>query len=327
MWAWHCTELTGVAGLRYVESADLKPSGRQVRVAIAAAGLNFLDTLMLRGQYQVKPPLPFIPGVEFCGTVIERGSDAQIAIGSRVMGTASVGAFATEILSDERVLLPAPPDVPSAQLAVTPIVYPTAYLALHEQGQLRAGEIVLITAAAGGVGIAALQLAKAAGATVIAAASASKHEALRKLGADMTVDYADAGWSKTLHAALKVQGKSGVDLVIDMVGGDVGLAAVRLLGWSGRLMIVGFASGEILNIPANLLLLKQARAEGVYWGGLVDRDAKAAFRIAGQLFGLMREQQIEPYVSRTAPMAQLPELLDDLAQRRSIGKLVVSNEL
>ncbi len=325
MHAWQCQELSGPSGLSWNELPDPVPGRRQVLVQIEAAGLNFLDTLITEGRYQVKPPLPFIPGVEYCGRVVAAGPDATMAIGTRVAGTAQGGAFATHTLADERVLVPVPDFIPAHILAAVPIVYPTAYLALHELAALKPGETVLVTAAAGGVGLAAVQLARVHGARVIGAAAASKHALLADHGCALTVDYADPAWAEAVKTDCRARGREGVDVVVEMVGGSVAVTALKLLGWRGRLLTVGYASGEIPQLPANLLLLKQARAEGVYWGGAVERDPKLAMRVAAQLFALMSDHGLTPHVSEVRPMAELPALLTRMAARQTVGKLVVVN--
>lgn len=325
MQAWVLEQLGGPEQLQWQERATPEPGPGQVRVRIEAAALNFLDTLMLEGRYQFKPNLPFTPGVELAGVIEAVGAGVQHVAGTRVAAVAQTGAFATHIVLDARGLIPLPEQVPATLAASLPIVYPTAWLALYELGQLKAGERVLISAAAGGVGLTAIQLAHARGAVVVGLASPHKHAACIEAGADAMFDYGQAGPGEVLKTWLKEQSAEGFDLVLDMVGGDVALAAIKRLAWMGRYLSVGYAGGDIPAIPANLLLLKQASAIGVWWGEYVKRNPAGAARIFAGLLDMLGRGAIQPIVSSVRPMAQLPGALSELASRQSTGKLVVVN--
>lgn len=323
MHAWQLPVLGGPEQLRWVELLTPEPGPTQVRVRIEAAALNFLDTLMLRGQYQTKPPLPFIPGVEFAGIVEAAGVGARLKPGTKVAGVAPTGAFATHIVLEQSQVTEMPAAMLSALAATLPIAYPTAALALYELAQLRSEDRVLITAAAGGVGIAAIQLAKARGAQVVAVASNAKHAECLAQGADVVFSYENL--DLVLKNWLAIQRTEGFDVVVDMVGGAVGLAGLKRLAWRGRWLSVGFASGEISQIPANLLLLRQAQAIGVWWGEFSKREAHAAARILADLMKLLAEGTIKPLISASYPMSKLPDALRLLANRKTVGKVVLLN--
>jgi NADPH2:quinone reductase len=325
MHAWVLEQLGGPERLRWLESETPEPGPGQVRVRIEAAALNFLDTLMLQGRYQFKPQLPFTPGVELAGVVEAVGADVNLPVGTAVVAVAQTGAFATHIVLDARAVIALPAQVKAEIAASLPIVYPTAWLALYELGQLQAGERVLISAAAGGVGLAAIQLACARGAIVVALASPGKHQQCLQAGASACFDYPQVTQGDALKAWLKAQGAEGFDVVLDMVGGEVAQASIKRLAWMGRYLSVGYAGGDIPAIPANLLLLKQASAIGVWWGEYVKRNPKGATRIFGELLGMLSSGALKPVVSSVRPMAELPQALSELAERQSTGKLVVTN--
>jgi len=325
MHAWHLDQLGGSDFLNWRELKLKSLEPNQVRVRIEAAALNFLDTLMLEGRYQIKPALPFVPGVEMSGIVEEVGSASRLRVGSRVAAFAPTGAFATHIVLDQNACIALPNEIPATVAAVLPIVYPTAYLALHELAHLQAGDRVLVLAAAGGVGLAALQLAKAHGARVVGVASEEKLSACLAEGADAAFGYAEDGATEALKRWLKSENAEGFDVVVDMVGGAVALAAIRRLAWRGRYLSVGYASAEIPAIPANFLLLKQASAIGVFWGEHTRRDPAGTQRILGALLKMLGAGQIRPNISKVYPMRELKHALADLAARRTVGKVVVVN--
>jgi len=327
MHAWFLDQLGGTEHLHWRELTLPAPGPTDVRVRIEAASLNFLDTLMLEGRYQLKPKLPFVPGVEFAGVIEEVGSGSRLKVGQRVAAFLPTGAFATHAVLDQNACIPVPQTIRPEVAAVLPIVYPTAYLALHELGRLKAGERVLILAAAGGVGLAAIQLARAHGASVVGVASAAKLSVCLAEGADAAFEYGADGAAGALKEWLKSQGAEGFDVVLDMVGGEPALAALKRLAWRGRFLSIGYAGGDIPAIPANLLLLKQASAIGVFWGDFVRREPKAAMHVVGELLKLLESGQIQPKVSKVYPIAELKTALADLAARRTIGKVVVINDV
>lgn len=327
MHGWQLERLGGPEQLRWVELPQREPGAGEVRVRIAAAALNFLDTLMLEGRYQVKPALPFIPGVEFSGVVEAVGPSTRLKAGQTVAGVTPTGAFATQIVVPESACMQVPSSLDLVVAASLPIVYPTAWLALFELAQLKAGERLLVTAAAGGVGLAALELARLRGAVVVALASESKHAQCRSHGAVATFDYGADGGAAALKDWLAAEQAEGFDVVLDMVGGAAGLSGFKRLAWGGRWLSVGYAGGDIPALPANLLLLRQARAIGVWWGEYVKREPAGARRVLNGLFEQLLSGTIQPVVSVRRPMAELPQALLDLASRQSTGKIVVVNDV
>lgn len=298
-----------------------QPGPGQVRVRVSAAALNFLDTLMLRGRYQDRPPLPFTPGVELSGVVDAAGAGAGLAPGARVCGLIRCGALAPYALADAADLTRVPDDLDLETAAALPVVYGTAHHALTERGHACPGETLLVLAAAGGVGLAAVQLGKALGLTVLAAAGgADKLEVCRRHGADAGFDYRQEDWAEQVRAQ---SGEAGVDLVLDPVGGAATTAALRLLGFGGRLLVVGFAGGEIPSIPANRLLLKNLAALGVIWGQWRRRFPRAAAAEMAQLFELWRAGHIAPVVSERRPLAEAPQAIAALGARATTGKVLI----
>ncbi len=298
-----------------------EPGKGEVRVKVAAAALNFLDTLMIRGKYQVQPAFPFTPGVELSGTVDAVGEGCRLEPGVAVAGNVPTGAYAEYAIVAERNLAPLPPGVDMAVAATMPVVYPTAHLCLRDAANMAEGETVLILAAAGGVGLAAIQLAKAwkAGRIIAAAGGEAKLATCAEFGADTLIDYNDKDWPEQVKAIAP----KGVDIVIDMVGGEYAKQGLRLLGWRGRFVVVGFAGGTIPKLAANRLLLNQARAIGVFWGATALREPKLAQRVFADLFGMLASAEIRPILTARYPLAEAPRAMDDLAGRRTTGKVVL----
>lgn len=307
--------------------ADLslpEPGPGQVRVRVAAAALNFLDTLMMAGRYQERPPLPFTPGVELSGTVDAIGEGAALAVGDRVCGLVPHGAFAQFTCVDAAELIGVPDGIDLVDAAALPVVYGTAHHALVERGHLRSGETLLVLAAAGGVGLAAVQLGRALGLRVLAAAGGpDKCTLCLEHGAALAFDYRDPTWPEQVKAATDAR---GVDAVFDPVGGDHTGQALRLLAFGGRLLIVGFAAGAIPEIPANRLLLKDLSALGVVWGAWRRRNRSAAAEQMNTLFDLWRQGAIAPLVSQRRPLREAPQAIADLGARRTTGKVLLIPE-
>jgi NADPH2:quinone reductase len=289
---------------------------------VAAAALNFLDTLMIRGQYQVKPPFPFTPGVEVAGIIDAVGADSVLKPGMRVCGNVPTGGYATHAILDDAAAAPIPANLSFAEGAALPIVYPTAHLCLKDAGRMQPGETVLVHAGAGGVGLAAIQLARARGAGKIfaTAGGAAKLKVCRDHGADDAWDYATDAWVDQLKAATAGR---GADIIIDMVGGRVAEQSMRVLNWRGRFIVVGFAGGSIPNLPANRLLLKSASAIGVFWGEMSRREPALAKAIYQDLFGLLSAGKIKPVVTSTYKLSDAPQAMIDLATRKTYGKVVL----
>ena len=322
MKAIQCVEWGGPEKLQLAECPLPVPATGEVRIHVEAAGVNFPDALIVQKKYQVQPPLPFIPGTEVAGTVDAVGEGiSRLKPGDRVVAFVGIGGFAEYVCASQAQVAPLPPGVDMAAAAGFTLTYATSQHALVERGQLKAGETLLVLGAGGGVGLAAVELGKLAGARVIAAASSpDKLDAARKGGADGLIDYSLAD----LREAVKTMTDGrGVDVIYDPVGGQYTAAALRTLAWRGRLLVIGFAAGEIPQIPANLLLLREVSAVGVYWGEFAKRDPAANRRLLAQLFGWLAEGKLRPQVSKEYPLAETPQALQDLLARRAVGKLVI----
>jgi NADPH2:quinone reductase len=292
-------------------------------VDVRAAGCNFFDILMARGQYQVRPPFPFVPGAELAGVVraVGEGVDA-FSPGDRVLAAPGLGAFAERALVPARAAWRMPDAMPFAEGAAFPIVYPTSYAGLVFRAGLRRGETLLVHAAAGGVGLAAVQIGKSLGARVIATAGgAEKLEVARRAGADVALDYRDAGWVEAVREATSGR---GADVVYDSVGGDVTDASLRCIAWNGRLLVIGFASGQIPSVKLNRVLLKNIALVGLHWGAHAQHEPARVGETFAALFALYRTGAVRPLVYRAYPLAELPAALAALGGRRSWGKIVVT---
>ena len=324
MQGWLCETLTGVGDLRWAPVPATVPGPGQVRVAIAAASLNFPDLLVVEGKYQFRPELPFVPGSEFAGVVDALGEGVRhLKIGDPV-ACAGHGGFGTHALVEARQAVPLPAGMDLREAAAFFFTYGTSLHALMDRAALKAGETVLVLGAAGGVGSAAVQIAKAAGARVIAAASTpEKLDFCRRLGADDAIDYA----KEDLRAALKaLTGGRGPDVVYDPVGGTLAEPAFRSIGWRGRYLVVGFAGGTIPALPWNLALLKGASVVGVFWGDFLKREPRAAAADVAQLLAWYAEGKVRPAIDAVLPMSQVREAYARMGSRQVMGKVVLVNE-
>jgi NADPH2:quinone reductase len=324
MKAWLCETLEGIGAMRMHELPDPEPGPGEVRIAVRAASLNFPDLLIVEGKYQFKPALPFVPGAEYAGVVEAVGDGVgSLQVGDRVAALGSTGGFGTHAVAEASRAwrLPAAFDLEDA--AAFAFTYGTSYHALMDRAALQAGETVLVLGAAGGVGSAAVQIAKAAGARVIAAvSSAAKAQACLAMGADAAVNLAE----QPLREALKaLTDGRGPDVVYDPVGGDLAEPAFRSIGWRGRYLVVGFAQGTIPALPWNLALLKGASIVGVFWGDFVRREPAAFARDMAQLARWYAEGRVKPVIDRRLPMSALPEAYARMASRQVIGKLLLVN--
>lgn len=324
MHAWLCETTTGPDDLVWRELPTPEPAADEVRVAIHAASINFPDLLTVEGKYQVRPPLPFVPGSEFSGRVEAVGSAVtHLKIGQAVAAIGSSGGFGTHACIKAAHAIPLPPGFKLEEAAAFAFTYGTSHHALLDRGQLQPGETVLVLGAAGGVGTAAVQIAKAAGARVIAAASTDdKCAACRAIGADETINYS----RDNLRDALKaLTGGKGPDIVYDPIGGDLAEPVFRSIAWRGRYLVIGFAAGGIPTLPFNLPLLKGASVVGVFWGDFVRREPAANARALGQLAGWYAEGKIKPLIDTLLPMSELPTAYRRMAARDIRGKLVLVN--
>ncbi len=322
--AWLCENPTGVDALQWKALPTPEPGPGQLRVGIRAASLNFPDLLIIQNKYQMKPPLPFVPGTEFAGVVEAIGEGVSgFQVGDAVAAFTGTGGFATQALVPAALALPLPAGFPFEDAAAFICTYATSHHALIDRAALQPGETVLILGAAGGVGTAAIQVAKAAGARVIAAASTDdKCARCLALGADATINYT----TTPLRDALKTltEGK-GPDVVLDPVGGDMAEAAFRAIAWRGRYLVVGFAQGAIPSLPLNLALLKGASLVGVFWGEFAKREPRQNAAMMMALAQWYAAGKIKPVIDQVLPMQSLPEAFARMSSRQVVGKLVVVN--
>ena len=301
------------------------PGKGQVLVEIKAASLNFPDLLIVQNKYQFKPDLPFVPGSEYAGVVAALGEGvSHLKVGQSVACLSGTGGFGTHTLAPADKCMPLPPGFSHVDAAAFIMIYATSHHALIDRAQLKAGETVLVLGAAGGVGTSAIQIAKAVGAKVIAAASTDEKCALCKtIGADATINYS----KETLRDAVKklTDGK-GPDVIYDPVGGDFAEPAFRSIGWRGRYLVVGFASGPIPSLPLNLALLKGASIVGVFWGDYSRREPQANAAMMTELATWYAQGKVKPVIDRTMPMSELKAAYAHMGSRGVKGKLVMVNE-
>jgi NADPH:quinone reductase len=328
MHAWLCENPVGVEALTWKELPTPSPKAGEVLLEIQAASLNFPDLLIVQNKYQMKPALPFVPGSEYAGVVRAVGDGVKhLQVGQSVACLSGTGGFGTHTLAPAALCMPLPAGFPPVDAAAFIMIYATSWHALMDRAQLKAGETVLVLGAAGGVGTAAIQLAKAAGARVIAAASSDDKCALcQQLGADATINYSTHTPQTTLRDEIKrlTEGK-GPDVIYDPVGGDFAEPAFRSIAWRGRYLVVGFASGPIPNLPLNLSLLKGASIVGVFWGDFARREPKANAQMMQTLAGMYLQGQIKPVIDQTLPMTDLPRAYAIMGSRSVRGKLVMVN--
>jgi NADPH:quinone reductase len=300
-----------------------EPGDGEVRIRVEAAGVNFPDALIVQKKYQVQPPLPFTPGAEVAGTVDAVGAGVRhLKAGDRVGAFVGLGGFAQYVCAPLAATAPLPPAVTTEAAAAFTLTYATSYHALFDRGQLKSGESLVVLGAGGGVGLAAVELGRIAGARVIAAASSEdKLAAAREHGADVSINTATTDLREAIKAAT---GGRGADVIYDPVGGRLTESALRSLSWRGRLLIVGFAEGTIPQLPANQLLIKGASAVGVFWGEFARREAQANQAMLAELFGWLAAGRLRPHVSQRFALADTPRALEALLGRRVVGKLVVS---
>lgn len=315
-------ELGGIGALRYEEMPDPATLPGHVKIGVRAAALNFPDLLIIQGMYQIRPQLPFSPGAEAAGIVLEVGDGVTgFAPGDRVIGFAAHGAMAEQFVVPESNVMRFPDGLSFEKAAGVAMIYGTSYHALFDRAKLQSGETLLVTGATGGVGSAAVQLGKAAGARVIAAVgSQEKAAAAQEFGADEVIVYGE----ESLRDRMKELAPGGADVVYDPVGGDVFLETLRCVGWGGRVLVVGFASGSIPQAPMNLPLLKGSSIVGVFWGDFARRDPAANRANFDHIFQMMDEGAIDPPVSATFPLADAPDALSTLADRTAIGKVILT---
>jgi len=323
-------DVGGPETLVFEELPTPEPGKKQVRIRVHAAGVNFPDTLIIRDMYQMKPPRPFAPGGEIAGEIEAVGEGVKgLAVGDRVLGMVGFGGFATHVVADAARVIKIPDAMPYDEAACFVLTYGTSHHALKDRAAIKEGDSLLILGAAGGVGVAAIELGKAAGARVIAAVSSEeKAQFCRDLGADETIiysrDMSDRATQKEFSNEIKkLAGGEGVDIVYDAVGGDYAEPAVRALAWKGRFLVVGFPAG-IPKIPLNLTLLKGCQIVGVFWGAHTMREPAAHAENLGDLFKLYGEGKVKPRISASYPLEQAGDALQLLSDRKVQGKVVVT---
>ena len=302
--------------------APLTPAAGGVVVAVKACGVNFPDTLIVQGKYQFKPDFPFSPGGEVAGVVTAIGSGVEnVRVGDAVIAFIGWGGFAEEVGCAATQVMPIPAGTPFPLAASFVLAYGTSHHALKDRAQLQAGETLLVLGAAGGVGLAACGIGKTMGARVIAAASSDEKLAIcKEHGADEVINYTTEDLRERINA---LTNKRGVDVVYDPVGGPYSEAAIRSLAWKGRHLVVGFATGDIPKIALNLTLLKGASIVGVFWGAFVKTEPTAFTRNMQELFVLLKSGQLKPLISATYPLEQAATALNDMMERKVVGKIVL----
>jgi NADPH2:quinone reductase len=325
MKAWLCENPVGVDALTWTEMPTPLPGPGEVLIKIEAASLNFPDLLIVQNKYQMKPPLPFVPGSEFAGVIEALGKDVKdLKIGQRVACLQGTGGFATHTVAPAKICLPLTDSFNAVDAAAFIMIYATSHHAIVDRADLKQGETILILGAAGGVGSSAIQIAKALGARVIAAAStAEKCAVCKKLGADATINYSE----ENLREQIKIltDGK-GPDVIYDPVGGDMTEQAFRSIAWRGRYLVVGFASGPIPSLPLNLVLLKGASLVGVFWGDFAKREPEKNFEMMQILTTWYENKKIKPHIDQILPMQDLLLAYERMNLRAVQGKLVLVNQ-
>jgi NADPH2:quinone reductase len=309
--------------LRVEETESPEPGPLQVRIRVAAAALNFADDLVCKGHYQEKPELPFTPGMEVAGEVVAVGRETNHRVGDRVMALTAPprGGLAQEALANGVTSWPIPENLADTVAAAIPVAYLTAHVGLHQRGALRPGEVLLVHAGAGGVGSAAIQLGRAAGAMVIATAGgAEKVELCRQLGAEIAIDYRSEDFVSIVNEAT---GGLGANVIYDPVGGDVFDQSRKCIAFEGRLLVIGFASGRIPDAPANHALVKNYSVVGVYFGRYAAMNPHVLDRAQAELVRLHGEGAVRPLIGAKVSLDEVPAALGQLVGRGTVGKVVV----
>ena len=318
-----CEQFAGLDELKIRELPDPEVTPGKVLIEVSAAGVNFPDGLTVQGLYQVKPPLPFVPGAEICGRVAQVGEGvSHLKEGDRVIGLPGVGGFAERVVMDAQLAFPCPDGIPDQEAGGLLAAHATAHHALRQRGKLQAGETLLVTGAAGGTGLAAVQIGKAIGAKVIAVCSTQEKLDIAKAnGADVLINYSE----KDLKTELKeITGGKGVDVVYECVGGDAFDACVRNMAWDGRLLVIGFASGNIPSLPANLALVKGFSLVGVFWGTWTQKDPAGFMKNMQELVQWYAEGKVKVVVDEAFPLDNSVDALKKVMSRKVAGKVVIT---
>lgn len=320
-----CREFGPPERLEYADVEPLTPGAGQIVLSVKACAVNFPDTLIIQGKYQYQPPLPFSPGTDVAGVVKSVGPGVETPrVGERVFGLVFHGGYAEEVVMPAAAAAPIPDGVDFVTAAAFQLTYGTAYHALVDRARLQSGETLLVLGAAGGVGLAAVEVGKTLGARVIAAASSpEKLAACREAGADEVIDYSAEDLRERLKA---LAGSTGVHVIFDPVGGSLTEPALRSMAWGGRYLVIGFATGDIPRIPLNLPLLKGCSLVGVFYGALLTNDLALAMANQRELVVWLQQGRIRPRISHTYPLRDAALALNDIAARRAVGKVVLVME-
>jgi NADPH:quinone reductase len=308
--------------LTLADRPEPEPAAGEVCIAVRACGVNFPDVLMVAGRYQMQPELPFIPGAEFSGEITALGTAVRgFRVGQRVLAMCGYGAMAEKVCIDAKRVMPIPDNMSFEQAAGFILTYSTSYHALKQRAQLRAGETLLVLGAAGGVGLTAVELGHLAGARVIAAASShDKLDLARRYGASEGINYQDEPLADRVK---ELTGGKGADVIYDPVGGDLFDQCLRAIAWNGRILVIGFASGTIQKIPANLPLLKGSSVVGVFWGRFAESEPDLQQENTLELLQHFADSKLNPHVSQVFGLDAAAEALQCLAGRRARGKVIV----
>lgn len=319
-----CRELGDPDKLELAELPSPKPEAGQIRIGVKACGINFADTLIIQGLYQEKPDLPFTPGSEVAGVVLEVGAGVDhIRVGDRVAALCNIGGMAEEVVAAADAAVAIPPEMDFATAAAFTVAYGTAHVALERRANLQAGETLLVHGASGGVGVAAVEIGKAMGATVIATASTEEKLAVAQShGADHLINYSEGEFRNRVK---ELTNGAGADVIFDPVGGETFDQSLRCINWEGRILVIGFASGAIPNAPANILLVKNVSVVGLYWGAYRKHSPSVITDSLAKLYQWYLGGQLKPHISEQFPLENAADALRALIDRRATGKVVVVN--
>ena len=318
-----CKEFGPIENLELADIDDPKPGSDEVTIRVSAAGINFPDNLIVEGKYQFKPTFPFSPGAEAAGEIIATGDKVtDFKVGQKVIAMPGHGCFAEIVKSPQTKLIPITEDVVDLKIAsILPMAYGTSAHALIQRGKLKKNETLLVHGAAGGVGLAAVEIGKALGANIIATASTDEKCAIaKKHGANEAINYSNGNFKEEVKAM--TNGK-GADVIYDPVGGDVFDQSLRCIAWEGRLLVIGFTSGRIPSAPANLALLKSCDIVGVFWGAWVARYPQGNLDNFKKLYAWIKEGFINPRISMELPLEKTVEAMKSIADRKITGKAIV----
>lgn len=322
MKAYVCREFGPVESHKIEEIEDPRAEAGQVVVDVKAAGVSFPDVLIVQGKYQFQPPFPFSPGGEIAGIISEVGEGVvDWKVGDRVIAMTGNGGIAEKVVAFEMTLMPLPDSMDFKDGAAFPLNYGTTYHALKQRGELQAGETLLVTGAGGGVGTTAIEIGKAMGARVIAAASSEeKLEIAKNLGADEVINYSDGELKEKVKALTE---GLGADVIYDPIGGDIFMQCMRCINWKGRVLVIGFASGPIPEVPTNLALLKGCSIVGVFWGRFTGAEPEENSQNFDELFALHAEGKLKPQITKSYSLDNAAEAIASLENRKATGKVVI----